>query len=73
MRLPESLQELYLSIEMRKESYSRNSTSKLFLSKGILSSIIVSNFNKIVEKKKEGRKYEIKWYLRIGYQHLLLD
>ncbi|BCU69851.1 PaREP1 family protein [Stygiolobus caldivivus] len=69
LRLLESLQELYLSIEMLKEGYSRNSASKLFLSwKALLSSIVVSNFNKIIEKKrKEGKEEEIKWYLRIGY------
>ncbi|MBB5254303.1 PaREP1 family protein [Sulfurisphaera ohwakuensis] len=69
LRLLESLQELYLSVEMLKAGYSRNSASKLFLSwKALLSSIVVTNFNKIVEKKKkEGKEDEVKWYLRIGY------
>ena len=69
LRLLESLQELYLSIEMLKEGYSRNSANKLFLSwKALLSSIVVSNFNKIVEKKRrEVKEEEVKWYLRIGY------
>ncbi|AAK41617.1 PaREP1 family protein [Saccharolobus solfataricus] len=69
LRLLEALQELYLSIEMLKEGYSRNSASKLFLSwKALLSSIVVTNFGKIMEtKKKEGKEDEIKWYMRIGY------
>ncbi|BFI75846.1 PaREP1 family protein [Sulfurisphaera ohwakuensis] len=69
LRLLESLQELYLSVEMLKAGYNRNSASKLFLSwKALLSSIVVTNFNKIVEKKKkEGKEDEVKWYLRIGY------
>jgi hypothetical protein len=69
LRLLESLQELYLSIEMLKEGYTRNSASKLFLSwKALMSSLVVSNFNKIIEKKKkEGKEDDIKWYLRIGY------
>ncbi|WP_229571987.1 PaREP1 family protein [Saccharolobus caldissimus] len=54
---------------MLKEGYSRNSASKLFLSwKALLSSLIVFNFNKIMEKKKkEGKDEELKWYLKIGY------
>ncbi|WP_311732931.1 PaREP1 family protein [Sulfurisphaera ohwakuensis] len=62
LRLLESLQELYLSVEMLKAGYSRNSASKLFLSwKALLSSIVVTNFNKIVEKKKkEGKEDEVK-------------
>jgi hypothetical protein len=69
LRLLEALQELYLSIEMLKEGYTRNSASKLFLSwKALMSSLVVSNFNKIIEKKKkEGKEDDIKWYLRIGY------
>jgi hypothetical protein len=69
LRLLEALQELYLSIEMLKEGYTRNSASKLFLSwKALMSSLVVSNFNKIIEKKKkEGKENDIKWYLRIGY------
>ena len=69
LRLLEALEELYLSLEMLKEGYSRNSASKLFLSwKALLSSLVVSNFNKIIEKKKrEGKDDEVKWYLRIGY------
>lgn len=69
LRLLESLQELYLSIEMLKEGYTRNSASKLFLSwKALMSSLVVSNFNKIIDKKKkEGKEDDIKWYLRIGY------
>ncbi|WP_231113773.1 PaREP1 family protein [Sulfurisphaera ohwakuensis] len=56
------MQELYLSVEMLKAGYSRNSASKLFLSwKALLSSIVVTNFNKIVEKKKkEGKEDEVK-------------
>ncbi|BBG27895.1 hypothetical protein IC007_2450 [Sulfuracidifex tepidarius] len=62
LRLLEALQELYLSVEMLKEGYSRNSASKFFLSwKALLSSIAVSNFNKIVEdKRKEGKEDEVK-------------
>ncbi|MFP3193943.1 MAG: PaREP1 family protein [Caldivirga sp.] len=69
LRLLEALQELYLSIMMLKEGYSRNSAGKLFLSwKALLSSLVVSNFNKIIERKRrEGREDEVKWYLRIGY------
>jgi len=54
---------------MLKEGYSRNSASKLFLSwKALLSSLVVSNFNKIIEKKKrEGKDDEVKLHLRIGY------
>ena len=64
LRLLEALQELYLSVEMLKEGYSRNSASKLFLSwKALLSSIVVANFNKIMEMKK-GKEEEIKWYIR---------
>ncbi|BDC17579.1 PaREP1 family protein [Acidianus sp. HS-5] len=67
LRLLEALQELYLSIEMLKNGYSRNSASKLFLSwKTLLSSIVVANFNKIMEMKK-GKEEEIKLYMRIGY------
>ena len=69
LRLLEAVEELYLGVKMLKEGYSRNAANKLFLSwKALLSSLVASNFDKVVGKKlREGKVEEAEWYRRVGY------
>ena len=69
LRLLEAIEELYLGVKMLKEGYSRNAANKLFLSwKALLSSLVTSNFDKVVGKKlREGKVEEAEWYRKVGY------